>query len=137
MWLCEITDSHIIYIYYFSYVKWNTIKFKYIRKCIVFNLKNDVDFIWHWEFFIWGICSNSSNSMDCSLPGSAVHGILQTRILEWVAFPFSRGSSWTRDWTQVSCIAGRFFTIWAIREALTLVYFVFIEMLLDYLTLKF
>ena len=47
-----------------------------------------------------------------------VHGILQARILEWVAFPFSRGSSQPRDWTQVSRIAGRFFINWAIREAL-------------------
>ena len=46
--------------------------------------------------------------MDYSLPGSPVHGILQARILEWVAIPFSRGSSWPRDWTQVSCTAGRF-----------------------------
>ena len=43
--------------------------------------------------------------------------ILQARILEWVAFPFSRGSSQPRDWTQVSCIAGRFFTSWATTEA--------------------
>ena len=47
-----------------------------------------------------------------------VHGILQARILEWVAFPFSRGSSQPRDRTQVSRIAGRFFINWAIREAL-------------------
>ena len=46
-----------------------------------------------------------------------VHGILQARIPEWVAFPFSRGSSEPRDQTQVSHIAGRFFTIWATREA--------------------
>ena len=46
-----------------------------------------------------------------------VHGILQARILEWVAFPFSSGSSQPRDRTQVSCIAGRFFTSWATREA--------------------
>ena len=45
-----------------------------------------------------------------------VHGILQARILEWVAFPFSKGSSQPRDQTQVSCIAGRFFTNWATRE---------------------
>ena len=51
--------------------------------------------------------------MVCSLPGSSVHGILQARILEWVAIPFSRGSSWPRDRTRVSRIAGRFFTIWA------------------------
>ena len=49
-----------------------------------------------------------------------VHGILQARILEWVAFPFSRGSSQPRDRTQVSRIAGGFFTSWAIREALNL-----------------
>ena len=45
-----------------------------------------------------------------------VHGILQARILEWVAFPLSRGSSQPRDWTQVSYIAGGFFTSWATRE---------------------
>ena len=54
--------------------------------------------------------------MDCSPPGSSLHGILQARILEWVAIPFSRGSSWPRDWTWASCFAGRFFTIWATRE---------------------
>ena len=59
------------------------------------------------------------NPMDCSLPGSSVHGILQARILEWVAISFSRGSSWSRDRTQVSHIAGRFFTVWATREALS------------------
>ena len=47
-----------------------------------------------------------------------VHGILQARILEWVAFPFSKGSSQPRDWTQVFRIAGGFFTSWATREAL-------------------
>ena len=55
--------------------------------------------------------------MDCSPPGSSVHGIFQARILEWVAVPFSRGSSRPRDRTQVSCTAGRFFSIWATREA--------------------
>ena len=56
--------------------------------------------------------------MDCSLPGSSVHGIFQRRILEWVATSFSRRSSWPRDWTWVSCIVGRRFTIWATREAI-------------------
>ena len=55
--------------------------------------------------------------MDCSLPGSSVHGISQARILEWVSIPFSRRSSWPRDQTWVSCTAGRFFTVWATREA--------------------
>ena len=57
------------------------------------------------------------NPMDCSLLGLSVHRILQARILEWVAIPFSRGSSQPKDWTQVSHIAGGFFTIWAPREA--------------------
>ena len=51
-------------------------------------------------------------------PWTTVRGILQARILEWVAFPFSRVSSWPRDRTQVSPIAGRFFTNWPIREAI-------------------
>ena len=55
--------------------------------------------------------------MDCSPLGSSVHGILQARILEWVAISFSRGSSRPRDQTQVSCIAGRCFNLWATREA--------------------
>ena len=53
---------------------------------------------------------------DCSLPRSSLQGILQARVLEWVAISFSRGSSWSRDWTHISCIAGRFFTVWATRE---------------------
>ena len=57
--------------------------------------------------------------MDCSLPGSSGHGIFQARILEWVAMSFSRGSSQPRNWTGVSCIAGRFFTNWVTREAPT------------------
>ena len=64
------------------------------------------------------LCLTLCDPMDCSLPGSSVHGILQIRILECVAIPFSRGSSQPRDRTQVSDIAGRFFTVWAIREVL-------------------
>ena len=51
------------------------------------------------------------NPMDYSLQGSSDHGLLQARILEWVAIPFFRGSSQSRDWTQVSCTEGRFFII--------------------------
>ena len=56
--------------------------------------------------------------MDCSLSGSSVHGIFQARVLEWIAISFSRGSSGPRNWTWVSCIAGKRFTVWATREAL-------------------
>ena len=63
-------------------------------------------------------CPTLCSPMDCSsLPGSSVHGISQARVLEWVVISFSRGSSRPRDWTQVFCIVGRFFTIWPSREA--------------------
>ena len=68
------------------------------------------------------LCLTLCNPMDCSLPGSSVRGILQARILGWVAIPFSRESSQTREWTWVSLFAGRFFTIWATREAHMYVY---------------
>ena len=60
-------------------------------------------------------CPTLRKPMDCSLPGSSIHGIFQARILEWVAISFSRGSSRPRDWTQVSHIVGRRFTLWATR----------------------
>ena len=60
-------------------------------------------------------CPTLRDPMDGNLPGSAVHGIFQARILEWAAISFSRGSSQPRDQTQVSCIADRCFTVWAMR----------------------
>ena len=63
------------------------------------------------------LCLTLCDPMDCSPPGSSVHGIYQARILECVAMPSSRGSSWPRNQTQVSCIAGRFFIVWVTREA--------------------
>ena len=59
-------------------------------------------------------CLTFCYPMDCSLPGSSVHRLLQSRNLKWVAIPFSRGSSWPRDQTQVFWIAGRSFTFWSI-----------------------
>ena len=55
--------------------------------------------------------------MDCNLPGSSIHGILQARILGWVAICFSRGSSWSRGWTWIPCIMGRLFMAWATRQS--------------------
>ena len=63
-------------------------------------------------------CLTLCDPMDCSLPGSSVLGIFQARILEWVAIPFSRGSSQPRNQTQVSHTAGRLFTVWATRDQL-------------------
>ena len=62
-------------------------------------------------------CPTLCDPVDCSLPGFSVHEILQARILERVAIPFSRVSSQPRDWTQVVHIAGGFLTVWATREA--------------------
>ena len=56
-------------------------------------------------------CLTLCDPTDCSLPGSSIHGILQARILEWVAIPFSRGSSQPRDQTQVASTAGGFFSV--------------------------
>ena len=62
------------------------------------------------------LCPTLCDPMDCSPPGCSVHGILQARILEWVAMPSLRGPSWPRNWTWVSCFTGRFFTIWTTRN---------------------
>ena len=71
-------------------------------------------------FTVWAFCClviqsslSLCNPVDCIPPGFSVHGILWARILKWVVMPLSRGSFQPRDQTQVSCIAGRFFTIWA------------------------
>ena len=62
-------------------------------------------------------CPALCDPMDCSRPVSSVYGILQAGLLEWVPISFSKESSQPGDWTQVSHIAGRFFTIWATTEA--------------------
>ena len=86
----------------------------------------------HWDLVWWQVevfrfsslkvlvaqvCPTLCDPMDCSPPGSSVYGILQARRLESVVMCFSRGSSHTRDQTCISCITGRFFTVWATREA--------------------
>ena len=65
------------------------------------------------------LCSTFCNPVDCNLPSFSIHGILQARILDWVAISFSRGSSWPRNQTWISSIADRFFTDWDMREAFT------------------
>ena len=115
---------------------------------------------WYCHLVILTLC----DPVDCSLPGSSVHGdspgkntgvgcrallqgifptqgrslppcrltlyhlshLVSLRILEWVAYPFSRGSSQPRNWTGISCIAGRFFTSWGTREALFIILFSYI-----------
>ena len=68
------------------------------------------------ELVIWvivfsrSVVSNSSDAKDCNTPGCCVHVIFQARILELVAISYSKGYSWLKDWTHVSCIIGGFFT---------------------------
>ena len=62
-------------------------------------------------------CPTLCDPMYCSLPGSSLHGILQARVLEWIAISFSKGSSRPRDRTRVSRVPGRCFNLWATREA--------------------
>ena len=70
---------------------------------------------WKWKWSC-SVVSDSLRPMDCSPPSSSVHGILQARILEWVAISFSRRSSRPRDQTWVFHTASRLFTLWATRE---------------------
>ena len=71
-----------------------------------------------WWWFSHSVMFDSWHPKGCSPPGSSVHGLLQAKTMEWVTISFSRGSCWPRDWTRVSCIAGKFFTNWATREDL-------------------
>ena len=89
-----------------------------LRHCLLGHLLRLALHICRSESVSLSVVSDFCNPMDCSLPGSSVPGILQVRILEWVAISYSRGSSWPRDQTQVSCMWGRFFTIWATGEVL-------------------
>ena len=107
----------------------------FLKSCIVFfTLKTEspppvfIDWCQEGNIFhepCWGFwsevkwsevaqsCLTLCDPMDCSLPGSSLHGILQATVLEWVAISFSRGSSQPRDRTRVSCILGRHFNLWA------------------------
>ena len=72
------------------------------------------------------LCSTLCDPMNCSPPGSSVHGIIQSRTLEWVVISLSRGSSQPRDWTHISCIsctAGKFFTIEPLGKPEGTIYF--------------
>ena len=83
-------------------------KISHIRLLVLYNNNNESES--QSCLILWDL-------MDCNLPHSSVCGIIKARIFEWVAISFFRGSSWPRDRTQVCCIAGGFFTIWATREA--------------------
>ena len=94
-----------------------------IVECLFFKVVSSLSHSFHCLNFtvnyvlVAQLCPTLCDPLACSSQGSSVHGILQARILEWIALPFSVGSSQPGDWTQVSHIAGGFFTIWATREA--------------------
>ena len=82
--------------------------------------KENTNFNYESESEVAQSCPTLWDPVYCSLPGSSLYGILQARILEWVAISFSRGSSQPRGQTWVSHIAGSRINLWATREALTL-----------------
>ena len=87
-----------------------------VLKYLVGNWKQEGNICLSWNEVAQS-CPTLWDPMNCSLSGSSVHGIFQARILEWVAISFSRGSSQPRDWTWVSCIAGRLLAGWATRRS--------------------
>ena len=83
-------------------------------------------------------CLTLCDPMDCSLPGSSVHGIFQATVLEWIAISLCRGSSQPRDRTWVSCILDRRFTVWATREVPgSSVHGVFQALVLEWIAISF
>ena len=121
LWLQTFTDKNI------SYFAASYVFVKYIRPdTLVAPL-----FLFSWRltereglFLGGGLVANSCLTLeiprDCSPPGSSVRGILQARILEWVAISFSKGASPLRNWTRVSCTTGRLFPNWAMRASFLL-----------------
>ena len=83
-------------------------------------------FMWSYRYRNRNVaqsCPTLCDPMDCSQPGSSVHGIFQAIVLEWIAISFSSGSSWPRDRTRVSRIVDRRITVWAAREVLHVIIF--------------
>ena len=95
-------------------------KLNYVREklpgdCLCSNIRHEIKIVCQVPNIVY-VCVSPSvvsnyNPMDYSQPDSSIQGIPQARILEWAAIPFSRGSSRPRDQTQVSSLAGRFFTV--------------------------
>ena len=91
---------------------------KTLRYMSCFNILNTKYFKIIEKVKVAQSCPALCKPMDCSLPGSSLHGIFQAIVLEWGAISFSRAASRPRDWTQVSCIVDRCFTIWATRASI-------------------
>ena len=92
---------------------------KWMNKEAVVHIYNGI----LWTVLVAQSCPTLCNPTNCSPPSFSVHGILQTRILEWISIPFSRRTSQPRDQTLVSCLAGRFFTVWATGKSPTMEFY--------------
>ena len=94
---------------------------KTLWNLIRYQCTNKLSSVSGWVFSLCVLvprsCPTLCDLMDCSPPGSSIHGIFQARILGWVAISFPRGSPRPRDWIHVSRIAGRLFTVWATRKS--------------------
>ena len=115
--LTQGSNSHLLHWSWIIYY-WATREATYTCVCVFFYITG------YYKILCHVLCAPSlshvrllATLLECSPPGSCVHGILQAGLLEWFAVPSSRGPSQPRDRTLVSHIAGRFFTIWATREA--------------------
>ena len=105
-----------------NYFSLYTFKIKHNDECDKSVPKVPSSYISTHVCLVSSVMLNSATLWTVANQAPLSMGILQARILEWVAMPSSRGSSQPRDWTQVSCVAGRFFTIWASREAQNITY---------------
>ena len=95
---------------------------KALTQVILYKYKYICIYIYtHIHMEVAQSCPTLGDPMNCSLPGSSIHGIFQARILESVAIAFSKRSSRPREWTQVSRVVGRRFTVWAAREMYSIV----------------
>ena len=108
--LKNLHPQSLLWLGWGQHIAWNNFR----RTC----QGNDVLCSVKWRNEVAQSCRTLCDPVDCSLPGSSLHGLLQARVLEWVVISFSKGSSQPRDRTWVSCIAGRRFNLWATREAL-------------------
>ena len=123
---CQSLGPHLFYRFCITHACYSAVATKGTRCCPLFQVQHLITLVPAPEPFpvssVKVLVAQSSPTlcgpMDWSPPNSSVHGILQTRILEWVAISFSRGSSPHRDPTWVSHIAGRFFTVWATRDVM-------------------
>ena len=123
------TASYLIWSYYFLWFAWNTFRWSSLLLFVLFQMWGHTiacyfisAYCMHFNFLpefvtfeseVAQLCLTLCDPIDCSLPGSSVHGIFQTIVLEWIAISFSKGSSQPRARTQVSHIVDRRFTVWA------------------------